>query len=119
MKKRAKIFLIIGMCLTFYFIFPVVLGILAIKKIDNAKTSDELTTWGIVCIFFVSILGGIFILLIKENEFDNLEKNTNNNGYDDVINPAIKIMELKQLKDDGIIDETTYQEKRSKYVEEL
>ena len=38
MKTAAKVFLIIGMILGFYLIFPIVLGSITIRKINEAKS---------------------------------------------------------------------------------
>ena len=123
MKTAAKVFLIIGMILGFYLIFPIVLGSITIRKINEAKSSEELTKWGIISIFLVSTLGGIFVLCIKDedllsdNNSDNFEEVVDENVIYD--NPSQRLIELKELKDEGIIDENTYQEKRKKYLEEL
>lgn len=68
MKTAAKVFIVIGMIFTFYLIFPIVLGVLAIKKIDSATSSSELLGWAIATIFLVSTLGGIFMLFIKDED---------------------------------------------------
>ena len=68
MKTAAKVFIIIGMIFTFYLIFPIMLGVLAIKKIDSATSSSELLGWAIATIFLVSTLGGIFMLFIKDED---------------------------------------------------
>ena len=70
MKTAAKVLLIIGMVCTFYLIYPIILGIYAYKMIDNAKKKEDLMLWGILSIFFVSTLGGVFMLLIPDNEMN-------------------------------------------------
>ena len=134
MKKAAKVFLIIGMIGGGYLIFPIILGIFALRRLNRAKSSEDLKVWGILSIFFVSTLGGIFMLCVKDEELadnPNIEKNHVNKekpiNKDKVhttrkqiiIDPAMRLRELKQLLDEGIIDEGTYKEKRKKYVEEL
>ena len=89
MRKASKVFLIIGMCLTFYLVFPVVLGIFALKKLNEATSSKDLTKWGILSIIFVSVLGGIFMLCIKDAELQNnqVEEKTskfNSLSYDEL-----------------------------------
>lgn len=122
MKTAAKVFLILGMILTFYLIFPVIIGVITIRKLDNAKSKDELILWGILSMFFVSRLGGLFTLLVPEDELQpEYGGRVNNANYssgksDD---PVRWLEELKKLKDEGIIDESTYEEKRKKYLEEL
>lgn len=73
MKTAAKVFIWIGMIVQFYLVFPIVVGVLALKKLDEAITKDELQTFGIVTLFFCSFLGGIFMLSIKEEEIQTHE----------------------------------------------
>ena len=108
------------MCLTFYLVYPVILGIFAIKKLDNAKSTSELKTWGILSMFFVSTLGGIFMLCVRDDELsENVVLVNNSSGYDRAYDPSEKLIELKQLFDEGVIDESVYNEKRKKYLEDL
>ncbi len=64
MKAAAKIFIIIGMILQFWAIYPLILGVIALKKLDNGEMD---TTWKVLVLLFVSLLGGIFLFLDKEN----------------------------------------------------
>ena len=125
MKKAAKVFIILGMVIRFYMIYPLVIGSLALKKIDNAKDTSELTVWGVVCLFLVSILGGLFTICIKQEE---LGPKPVTNTYADVEVPEPSpddddtIRQLKLLKASylrGQIDRKTYEEKRQKYAEVL
>lgn len=70
MIKLARIFIIIGMVSTFFLIVPIFVGLAALKRIDNAKSTDELQTWAIISIFFCGMVGGILMLLIKQEELD-------------------------------------------------
>lgn len=71
MKSAAKAFIILGIVLTFYLIVPLILGIIAIKKLDSAQTADELVGWGIVTLLFVSNIAGILMLCIKDSDLQN------------------------------------------------
>lgn len=71
MKKAAKVFLVIGMILSFYIVVSIIFGIITIKRINSARDKSELVGWGIVSIFFVSVLGGIFTLCIRQEELDS------------------------------------------------
>ena len=122
MKTAAKVFLIIGMVFGFYLIFPLVLGIFAIKRLDEAKTADELKGWGIVCVFFVSTVGGIFMLCLKDSDLKpdiSTYNETPSRAHDKSYQAGEKLLELRKLYDLGIIDEETYNEKRKKYLEDL
>jgi hypothetical protein len=71
MKKAAKIFLVIGMLLTFFLIYPPFIGITAYRKLDDENTTKEdLTLWGILSLFFVSPIAGLLILLLKPEDLD-------------------------------------------------
>ncbi len=63
MKQAAKIFIIIGMIAQFWAIYPVILGIIALKKMDNGEMN---TTWKVIVLLLVSLLGGVFLFLDKE-----------------------------------------------------
>ena len=129
MRKAAKTFLIIGMILTFYLIFPIIVGAHAIKRLETARTVDDLRGYGIASIICVSVLGGIFMLCVRQEELDNYHGVSHQSyisapqvsvtGYDKDNDPTERLKELKALLDDGIIDEATYNEKRKKYLEEL
>ena len=116
MKKASKVFLVLGMIFQFYLIFPIIVGANAIKRINNARTVDELRGYGIASIICVSVLGGIFMLCIRQEELNNDYKSEALDEYDDSVE---RLIELKSLLDDGIIDKETYEEKRKKYLEEL
>lgn len=75
MKTAAKVFLIIGIVFTFYLIYPIVLGVIACKKLEESKDIKEIHNWGIVCLFLVSIIGGIIMLVMKEDDlYDSPEE---------------------------------------------
>ena len=94
--------------------------IITINKIEESKSADELKTWGIISLLFVSLIGGIFVLCIKDEEsVTTNETQTTRSGYERTSDPCEKLLELKELLDQGIIDDATYQEKRKKYVENL
>ena len=69
MKTVAKVFLIIDMVLGFWLIFPLVIGLIAIKKMDdNTVTHDEYLLWSILAMILVSLIGGIFMLLGENSQ---------------------------------------------------
>lgn len=121
MKKLAKIFLILGICFTFYLVYPIILGVYSIKRLNRAKTVDELRSWGLISLFFVSVIGGVLMLCIRQEELDEARdtKIISPTGYSSDYDPSLHLIELKKFFDEGIIDEQTYNEKRKKYMEEL
>ena len=75
MKTAAKVFLIIQIIFTFWAIYPLVLGIIACKKLDESKDIKEIHSWGIVCLLLVSLIGGIIMLVMKEEDlYDSPEE---------------------------------------------
>lgn len=122
MKKAAKIFLILGMVFQFYLIFPIVLGVIAIKKLEDEKSTDEdIRLWGILSLFLVSTLGGVFMLLIKPEELDGYASENSSKTGSITRNSELtnRLLELKRLFDDGIIDNDTYIAKRESITKEL
>ena len=67
MKTTAKVFIWIGMILQFFLIYPIVIGIFALKKLDNPSSSSDLQTWGLLTVFFCSPIGGILMLSVKDS----------------------------------------------------
>ncbi len=68
MKTAAKVFIWIGMILGAIWIVPLVIGILSLVKLSQAKSKAELQILGILSVIFCSVLGGVFMLCIKEEE---------------------------------------------------
>ncbi len=74
MKSAAKIFIIIGMCVGFLAIVPLVLGIIALKRLDAAKKHSDLVTIGILTLLFCSIVGGILLLCLNDDDLLTIEE---------------------------------------------
>lgn len=68
MKKASKVFIWLGMIFQFFLIYPIVIGILALKKIDTARTKNDLQNLGIITTLFCSLLGGVFMLCIEDSD---------------------------------------------------
>ena len=68
-RKTAKFFIILGMMFGSIGIFPVILGIFALRNLNRAEEKCDTIAWGIVTTIFVSLIGGIFMLCIPEKEF--------------------------------------------------
>ncbi|MBU4689834.1 hypothetical protein [Mycoplasma zalophidermidis] len=62
LKTITKVFLIISIIFGFWLIFPLVLGILALKKLDS-NDSDEILVWGIISLLFVNLISGILMIV--------------------------------------------------------
>jgi len=118
MKTAAKVFTIIGMIFGFFLIYPIVLGVICLRKLEEAKSREDIFTWAIINIFLVSFLGGIFMLLIGEDELGEASV-IDAPSVKKTSSAAEKLVELKKLYDDGVITEAEYQEKKQKYVDQL
>ena len=78
MKSAAKIFIIIGMCVGFLAIVPLVVGIIALKRLNAAKKHSDFVTIGILTLLFCSIVGGILLLSIEEKKAKEEENKDSN-----------------------------------------
>lgn len=66
MKTLAKVFIIIGMVVGFWTILPLIFGGIALSQMKKGKPSTGIS----VCVLlFCSLLGGIFLLCSKEEEY--------------------------------------------------
>lgn len=66
MKTAAQVFIIIGMIVGCWMILPLIFGGIALKQMKTQKPSTGIS----VCVLlFCSILGGIFLLCSKEEEY--------------------------------------------------
>ncbi|MEE1025338.1 MAG: hypothetical protein U0L48_09795 [Acutalibacteraceae bacterium] len=73
MKTAAKVFIIIGMICGFWWVLPLVFGIIVLVKMKN----DQLTTgWKVVTLIFVSLIGGILLLCAKDQPAPAVETTT-------------------------------------------
>ena len=68
MKTTIKVFIWIGMIFQFYLIFPIIVGVMALKKLDQAKTKEELTGMAIAVLLLVNVIAGILMLVISNQE---------------------------------------------------
>lgn len=74
MKTAAKVFIIIGMVVQCFLVYPIILGIFALKKLNNAQKKSDLTVWAIITLLLVNTIGGILMLLIPDSEFAPVEE---------------------------------------------
>ena len=64
-----KVFIIIGMIIGAPLVYPVILGAMTLSKMDNVKDDAEITTtWRIIVLLFVSLVGGILLLCMKPKQ---------------------------------------------------
>lgn len=68
MKTAAKVFIILGMVFGFWMIVPLIVGIIALNKLNNAKSKSELTVVAICTLLFVNLIAGILMLCINDEQ---------------------------------------------------
>lgn len=66
MKTAAKVFIILGMIMGCIAILPLIFGGITLSKMGKSQTASELQVWGILDIFFCSIIGGILVLCLRD-----------------------------------------------------
>jgi len=66
MKTAAKVFIIIGMIFQFWWIVPLIVGIIALNKMKTEKPSVGLS---IVVLLFCNTIAGILLLVAKDSDF--------------------------------------------------
>lgn len=66
-----KVFIIIGMIVGAPLVYPVILGAMTLSKMDDVKDDVEITTtWRIIVLLFVSLVGGILLLCMKPKQIN-------------------------------------------------
>ena len=106
MKKATKAFIIVGMVLGFYCIFPIIVGAIALKRLNEAQTADELRGMGVITLIFCSTVAGILMLCLKDKDLVDNEIVAKNTYIDN-------IKELKLLYDSGALTEEEYNKLKS------
>ena len=67
MKDVAKVFIWIGIVTGFFLIFPIFVGLNALKKLDQAKSKADLGSDIPILVFFlVSPIAGILLFVIDD-----------------------------------------------------
>ena len=65
MKTAAKVFIIISMIVGALYIYPLVLGFIVLKKLNNGTMT---TAWKIVTLLLVNTIAGILLLCMPAEE---------------------------------------------------
>ncbi len=83
-KLASKILIIISMVLTWYLIFPLVIGFFALKQLEECRQAKELTTIAIITLICCNTIAGIIMLCMKDE--DLLDNGTTQNNADNLFN---------------------------------
>lgn len=70
MKTAAKVFLIISLITTFIFIVPLIVNIIALKKLGKETNPKNLVVIAIFVLIFSSLVAGILMLLMKPSDLE-------------------------------------------------
>ena len=117
MKTAAKVFIILGMIFGCIAILPLIIGGIGLSKLNSAKDRSELVGIGVCVLLFCSLLGGIFMLCIPNEQLAGAgEQNqqvvvdvhpTQTKQSDD--DATEKLAKLKNLKDSGAISDEEFE----------
>lgn len=129
--KTIKFFIILGMILGAIFIVPLIVGFLALKRLDTSTTTKELLPISICVLIFCSLIGGILMLNLTDDDLckyilspneqklvDAIIDTMDDDDFDDESNKSIikKMKDLKELYEEGVINDKSYCEKINKYI---
>lgn len=121
MKKAARVFIIISMVVGCFLIYPIILGYIALKKIDEDAPKDEIFLWGVLIAAFVSQIGGILMILytIDENKrgIPVTVVNAEENAKD--LNVEERLKNIRDLLDRQVIDQEEYDQRRAEILKNL
>lgn len=68
MKTAAKVFLIISLIMRLIFIVPLIINIIALKKLKKETNPKNLVVIGVLVLVFSSLIAGILMLLMKPSD---------------------------------------------------
>lgn len=68
MKTAAKVFLIISLIMRFMFIVPLIIDIIALRKLEKETNPKNLVVIGVLVLIFSSLIAGILMLLMKPSD---------------------------------------------------
>ena len=80
MRTAAKVFIIIGLILRCFLVYPVIVGIIALRKIEN-DSPCEYKEFAILVCLFCSLLGGAFMLSMSQEKTKVAVTNKNETSF--------------------------------------
>ena len=68
MKTAAKILIILNLIFSFWLIIPLIIGIIALRKLEKETNPKNLVVIGVLVLIFSSLIAGILMLLMKPSD---------------------------------------------------
>ena len=123
MKTAAKVFIILGMIFGCIAILPLIFGGIGLSKINSAKDRSELVGMGVCVLLFCSLLGGIFMLCIPNEQLAGADAGAGAGAQNQQVvvdvhptqtkqsddDTTEKLAKLKNLKDSGAISDEEFE----------
>ena len=104
--------------------FPLLLADAALvfvanKKFEKATTKNQIVVWAVLIIIFSNLLSGILMLIYDPENDVKKEVFVSSEVASQGDDAALKLKQLKDLFDAGLISEEEYSKKRKIYLERL
>lgn len=104
---------------------PIVVDAIALKKLDNAESKQELTGISVAVLILGGVIPGILMLCASEDELilggSKKEKESDKRGEEKEENKVSdlesELEKLKRIRDNGDMSEEEYDEARKKAIE--
>jgi len=71
MKQLIIVLIIVSMAFGFWLIFPVIIGLKAIKRLQTAEYTLQLGMYPVLVLLFVNVLAGILMLSLKDSDLES------------------------------------------------
>ena len=99
-------------------ILATIFGVKTIKKLEKAKSKDELLPITICCLIFCNIISGILLLVLDEVELGIKEKDESGAlKKDEMYSLENELSKINTMKENNLISEEEYKELRKKTID--
>ena len=128
MKTAAKIFIIISMVVGCWLIFPLIVGGIALSRLNKATSKDELVGVAICTLLFCNTIAGILMLCMSDDDLHGNRKTvdvkpepntTSSTGNANTEEITKRLRQLDDMKNGGIITEEEYKKMREEILREI
>jgi len=128
MKTAAKIFIIISMVVGCWLIFPLIVGGIALSRLNKATSKDELVGVAICTLLFCNTIAGILMLCMSDDDLRENKKTvdvkpepntTSSTGNANTEEITKRLRQLDDMKNGGIITGEEYKKMREEILREI